>query len=124
MPNSTYRDQFNVLVDKGYLVQSGSNRYDFYETPQPHRTPVQSEEYAPLGIDFENETVDGVSQTTTARPNTAENIEINNREIDKNTSINNDTLYPQRVVYITPPIAEGKKRPPEQPTVPKSEFIF
>lgn len=124
MPNSTYRDQFMVLVDKGYLVQSGGSQYDFYEIPQTRRTPVQSEKCAPLGIDFENETVDGIFQTTTARPNTAENIEINNREIEKNTSINNEILYPQRVVYITSPIAEGKKRPPEQPTVPKSEFVF
>ena len=34
IPNSTYRDQFLKLIDKGYLVQSGSNCYDFYETPK------------------------------------------------------------------------------------------
>lgn len=35
MPQSTYRDQFVKLIDKGYLVQrKDSNTYDFYETPQ------------------------------------------------------------------------------------------
>ena len=35
MPQSTYRDQFTKLIDRGYLVQRGdSNTYDFYETPQ------------------------------------------------------------------------------------------
>ena len=124
MPNSTYRDQFLILVDKGYLVQSGSNRYDFYEVPQTRHAPIQNENCAPHGIDFENATNDGFSQTATAQDNTAKDREINNRDIEKNTSINNETLYPERVVYITSPIAEGKKRPPEKQEVPKGEFIF
>ena len=124
MPNSTYRDQFLILVDKGYLVQSGSNRYDFYEVPQTRRAPIQSENCATLGIDFENDTADGFSQTPTAQDNTAKDREINNRDIEKNTSINNETLYPERIVYITSPKAEGKKRPPEKQEVPKGEFIF
>jgi len=35
MPNSTYRDQVQKLIDKGYLVQQkeGSNIYHFYEIP-------------------------------------------------------------------------------------------
>lgn len=33
MARSTYHDQFRVLVNKGYLVQSNNNRYDFYEVP-------------------------------------------------------------------------------------------
>ena len=124
MPNSTYRDQFLILVDKGYLVQSGSNKYDFYEVPQTRHAPIQSEDCAALGIDFENNTADGFSQTPTAQDTTGKDIEINNRDIEKNTSINNETLYPERVVYITSPIAEGKKRPPEQQEVPKGEFVF
>lgn len=124
MPTSTYRDQFLILVDKGYLVQSGSNRYDFYEVPQTRHAPIQNENCAPHGIDFENATNDGFSQTATAQDNTAKDREINNRDIEKNTSINNETLYPERVVYITSPIAEGKRRPPEKQEVPKGEFIF
>ena len=124
IPNSTYRDQFLILVDKGYLVQSGNNKFDFYEIPQTRHAPIQNENCAPHGIDFENATNDGFSQTPTAQDNTAKDREINNRDIEKNTSINNETLYPERVVYITSPIAEGKKRPTEKQEVPKGEFIF
>lgn len=124
MPTSTYRDQFSILVDKGYLVQSGSNKYDFYEVPQTRHAPIQNDNCAALGIDFENATADGFSQTPTAQDTTGKDIEINNRDIEKNTSINNETLYPERVVYIKRPIAEGKKRPPEQQEVPNGEFIF
>ena len=124
MPNSTYRDQFMILVDKGYLVQSGSNKYDFYEVPQTRHAPIQNENCAPHGIDFENATNDGFSQTATAQDTTGKDREINNRDIEKNTSINNETLYPERIVYITSPKAEGKKRPPEKQEVPKGEFIF
>ena len=124
IPNSTYRDQFLILVDKGYLVQSGNNKFDFYEVPQTRHAPIQNENCAPHGIDFENATNDGFSQTATAQDNTAKDREINNRDIEKNTSINNETLYPERVVYITSPIAEGKKRPTEKQEVPKGEFVF
>ena len=124
MPTSTYRDQFLILVDKGYLVQSGNNKFDFYEIPQTRHAPIQNDNCAPLGIDFENDTADGFSQAQTAQDTTAKDREINNRDIEKNTSINNETLYPERVVYITSPIAEGKRRPPEKQEVPKGEFIF
>lgn len=124
MPTSTYRDQFLKLVDKGYLVQNGSNKYEFYEVPQTRNAPIQNENCAPLGLDFENATNDDFSQTQAAQDIMAEDREINNIEVEKNTSINNETLYPQRVIYITPPIAEGKKRPNEKPKESKEEFIF
>lgn len=124
MPNSTYRDQFMILVDKGYLVQSGSNKYDFYEVPQTRHAPIQNENCAPHGIDFENATNDGFSQTATAQDNTAKDREINNRDIETNISTNRETLYPQRVVRIKPQAAQGKKRPQEKPTLPKGEFVF
>lgn len=124
MPTSTYRDQFVKLVDKGYLVQSGSNRYEFYEIPKTRNAPIQNENCAPLGLDFENATNGDFSQTQAAQDIMAEDIEIYNIEVEKNTSINNETLYPQRVVYITPPKAEGKKIPNEKPKESKEEFIF
>ena len=36
MPESPCRDQFKVLVEKGFLVpkHEGSNIFDFYETPR------------------------------------------------------------------------------------------
>lgn len=124
MPTSTYRDQFLKLVDKGYLVQSGSNKYDFFEIPQPRNTPMQNENCAPLGIEFEDTAVSGFSQAQTAQDIMAEVIEINNKDIEKNIAINNETLYPQKVIYITPPIAEGKKRPNEKPKESREKFAF
>lgn len=40
MPESTCRDQFNVLESKGYLVpkHENSNVYDFYEIPKGKET--------------------------------------------------------------------------------------
>ncbi|MBO4734345.1 MAG: hypothetical protein J5662_07710, partial [Clostridia bacterium] len=124
MPNSTYRDQFLVLVDKGYLVQSGSNKYDFYEMPQTRHAPIQNDNCAALGIEFENSTADGLPQTKTVRDETSKDREINNIESEKNIPINIETLYPKRTIHITPPIAEGKKRPAEKMVVPKGEFVF
>lgn len=124
IPNSTYRDQFLKLIDKGYLVQSGSNCYDFYETPQTRGATNQNDNCASPGIDFENYTADGFSKTAIVQPNTAESIEINNRNIEKNNAINNE-LYPEKTIIITPPIATGKKRPQYQmKSDKKSEFIF
>lgn len=34
MPRTTYRDQIRNLINKGYLVEVGGNRFDFYEIPQ------------------------------------------------------------------------------------------
>ena len=40
MPESTCRDQFKVLVNKGYLVpkHEDSNIYDFFEIPKDKKT--------------------------------------------------------------------------------------
>ena len=124
MPHSTYRDQFPILVDKGYLVPNGSNGFDFFEVPQTRHAPIQNEDCATLGIDFENYTADVSAQTQTAQDNTAKDIEINNRDDEKNISINNGDLYQQRVVRIKPPTVNSKKRLTEKPTLPKGEFIF
>lgn len=35
MPRSTYHDQFQKLVNKGYLIPSHGTTFDFYESPQP-----------------------------------------------------------------------------------------
>lgn len=124
MPQSTYRDQFPILVDKGYLVPNSSNGFDFFEVPQTRHAPIQSEDCASLGIDFENYAVDVSAQTQTAQDNTAGNIEINNRDDEKNISINNGDLYQQRVVRIKPPTVNSKKRLTEKPIVQKGEFKF
>ena len=74
MPQSTYRDQFLKLIDRGYLVQRGeSNTYDFYETPQraTHQIKGDTED----GYNFTSD----VSKTPqTANNKASEDIEINN----------------------------------------------
>lgn len=82
MPQSTYRDQFIKLIDKGYLVQRGnSNTYDFYEIPQRVTRPTA--ETTTDGYDF---TTDAMNETQTANNNAAEDIEIN---INNTNMINN-----------------------------------
>lgn len=82
MPQSTYRDQFTKLIDRGYLVRRGdSNTYDFYETPQ--RVTHTTESSTTDGYDF---TADAMYEAQTANDNAAEDIEIN---INNTNIINN-----------------------------------
>ena len=73
MPQSTYRDQFTKLIDRGYLVQRGdSNTYDFYETPQC-ATHTEKDDTA-SGYDF---TADAFAAPQAVNNDTAEDREIN-----------------------------------------------
>ena len=73
MPQSTYRDQFVRLVDKGYLVQRGdSNTYDFYETPQ--RATHTEKDETDGGYVF---TADAFGAPQTVNNDTPEDREIN-----------------------------------------------
>ena len=84
MARSTYHDQFKILIDKGYLVQTGGNTYTFYETPHPET--VQDLKYpATAGRDFENDTIDGQPIPSAVQNGSGEDIEI-----DINNSPNND----------------------------------
>lgn len=51
-PKSTARDHFNILVDKGYLVQRSeeSNIYDFYS--EPKHLKVSDENFLNEFLDF------------------------------------------------------------------------
>ena len=73
MPQSTYRDQFTKLIDRGYLVQRGdSNTYDFYETPQ--RATHTEEDDTASGYDF---TADAFAAPQAVNNGTAKLEEIN-----------------------------------------------
>ena len=73
MPQSTYRDQFIKLIDRGYLVQRGeSNTFDFYETPQ--RAIHTEKDNTADGYDF---TIDDYVAPQAVKNEAAENIEIN-----------------------------------------------
>ncbi len=107
MPPQTYRDQFEKLVMKGYLVQTGGNVYEFYERPQM----VQQQNKEVTSDVFENTKTDDVF-TPVVLSSTAENIEINN--INRiNNSIN------------TEKIMEGTKQVSYLPSKPEeNKFVF
>ena len=75
LPRSTYYDQVQNLINKGYLVQKSGNKYDFYEIPQSNLK-------SSVVRDTEKDTVapDGISSTHTGNTNPSANGEINNRE--------------------------------------------
>ena len=72
MPPQTYRDQFLKLKDRGYLVERGSNAFDFYETPRP----VQQEKEEETAYSWE-ETNAVQSTPQDVETATAEDREIN-----------------------------------------------
>lgn len=88
MPRSTYHDQFKVLVNKGYLVNTHGNTYDFFEKPQPRAVIQDLEERTPHGLNFEDDTADGISIDQPIVKNTGKDIEINNKYLNKD--INNN----------------------------------
>ena len=116
MARSTYNDQVQILIDKGYLVLSHGNTYDFYEVPQVRS--IRSMNNTRLDNDFENDeprAVNGVTDAVKLCP--AEDREINNSE----NSINNENTnidFPSRIeapkvkeIVIPSPQAEGRNRP-------------
>lgn len=73
MPQSTYRDQFTKLIDRGYLVRRGNgNAYDFYETPQ--RVTYSEESNS---ADVHDTAADDEIKAQSANDETAQDIEIN-----------------------------------------------
>ncbi len=80
MPPQTYRDQFQKLLDKGYLVHNGGNRYDFFERPKEHATPPQPQAV----LDFENDTPAEYTVSAVVQNATTEDREINIDKTDKN----------------------------------------
>lgn len=118
MPQSTFRDQIQTLIDKGYLVHSHGNTFDFYEMPQTRVAHNQNENNASHDHNFDDEQPTAVGDMTNAvkiRP--TEDREINNTE----NSINIERINiesPSRIekpkvkeIVIQPPQIDAKKRP-------------
>ena len=84
MARTTYHDQFMILVDKGYLVQSGGNTYDFYEVPQPRHDTQRTENVAAPVYDWSADE-QATGQAVQVVP--PEKIEINNSQTE--ITINN-----------------------------------
>ena len=130
MARSTYHDQFHKLVDRGYLVPSNGNTFEFYEVPQA-ATQTQNDLSA-NGLDFEESPPCDNSISPDGYNVMPENTEINKKDIINNTGINNGLISGEGVIQkpqikeivISRPVAEGKNRPKpiEQPKKP--EFVF
>lgn len=88
MARSTFHDQFHILVDKGYLVHSHGNTYDFYEVPQ---TSGGAEEKSPLladGLTNENCPSVEIAFPQDEQRISSQNTEINNSQEETNKVIN------------------------------------
>ena len=123
MPRSTYHDQFHVLEDKGYLIPTKGNTFDFFEVPRP-RTVTNDEKKLEVGQNFEMCTADGCPNEQADHNVLGEDIEINNIQFPDN-EINNGELREFLKQYCepaehTPP--KGEKTEEYTPT--KAEFTF
>lgn len=130
MARSTYHDQFHRLVDKGYLVPSDGNTFEFYEVPQSVAQTQKA--VSDTVLNFEENPRDNIQELFDGHTVLCEDIEINNNEHITNTETNNlcdeeKTIIqkPQvKEIVIKVPKAEGKKRPKPKETVKNTEFIF
>ena len=131
MARSTYHDQFHKLVDRGYLVPSTGNTFEFYEVPQA-ATQTQKEVSA-NGLDFEENPCRDEQAASVGLSVLPENTEINNMtDTPNNTGINNRLdesavviQKPQiKEVVIPRPVAEGRGRPKAVEQPKKAVFDF
>ena len=131
MARSTYHDQFHKLVDRGYLVPSHGNTFEFYEVPQA-ATQARNE-LSDIGYDFEESPPCDTQETCGGQSVLAEDTEINNRDnstnnTETNISENEETVIIQKPrvkeITIKPPTAEGRKRPKPMEQIRKAAFEF
>lgn len=124
MARSTYHDQFHVLLDKGYLVPSHGNSFDFYEVPRP----VNCTEFglSQDGLDFENGTSDGLVTEQAEQAVLQENIEININNLNSNINTSNAAIKVPEVKKITISVPDAATSTLEQlrQQPPKQEFVF
>lgn len=132
MARSTYHDQFHKLVDKGYLVPSHGNTFDFYEVP---KSATQSQNFASdAGQTFEECPPSDGDVELHGQSVSAEDTEIDNMTDSPNTSGTNKeiksaegrpTIEVPKVkeITISRPVAKGKERPVYNPSS-KGEFVF
>ena len=132
MARSTYHDQFHKLVDKGYLVPSHGNTYDFYEVP---KSATQSQNsMSNVGLNFEECPHSDGDGALHGHGVSAENIEIDNMTNSPDTFGTNKEMESPEVkpkieapkvkeIVISRPVANGKERPSYNPSS-KGEFDF
>lgn len=88
MPRTTYRDQIRNLISKGYLVERGGNRYDFYEIPQRDTALINIQRAATATVPCYEECAFVVDEDALCiDPRTGEIIEINNKLNESNREV-------------------------------------
>lgn len=129
MPRSTYNDQILKLIDKGYLVHSHGNTYDFYEVPRERNN------YDADNACLVNNLKEDCPNVDDSNPIVVNNCPTEDLEINTSTKIiNNKTTNIEKAVpievpkvkeiVITRPIAEGRNRTAYNPTKKKDTFVF
>ena len=131
LKRSTYHDKFHELEEKGYLVNTHGNTFEFYEVPQAAAQTKNS--MTVDGLDFEEYPSSDTPICSNGQGMLSDNIEINNRDSMTDSSINKDNESVRRIeqfipkvkeVVIKRPKAEGKKRPTCNPKPKEEEFVF
>ena len=87
MPRSTYHDQFKILENKGYLVNTHGNTYEFFEKPQPSTVIQDLKKRSTHGLNFEVNTSDGISINQAVSSVMGDDTEINNKQKNKKITI-------------------------------------
>lgn len=88
MPRTTYRDQIRILINKGYLVDKGGNRYEFYEIPQRETALYNIPRVVTQTAPYYEECAFAVDEDALCvDPRTGEIIEINNKLNDSNREV-------------------------------------
>lgn len=131
LKRSTYHDKFHELEDKGYLVNTHGNTYEFYEVPQ---AAAQTQKVVTAdGLNFEECPSCDSPICSDGHVILPENIEINNRDSMTDSCINNDNesagqmeMFIPKVkeIVIKRPKAEAKNRPVCNPKPKEGEFVF
>ena len=131
LKRSTYHDKFHELEEKGYLVNTHGNTFEFYEVPQ---AAAQTKKSVTIdGLDFEECPSSDTPICSNGQGMLSDNIEINNRDSMTDSSINKDNESARQMeqfipkvkeVVIKRPKAEGKNRPVCNPKPKEEEFVF
>ena len=131
LKRSTYHDKFHELEEKGYLVNTHGNTFEFYEFPQAAAQTKKS--VTADGLDFEECPSSDTPICSNGQGMLSDNIEINNRDSMTDSSINKDNESARQMeqfipkvkeVVIKRPKAEGKNRPVCNPKPKEEEFVF
>ena len=132
MPRSTYHDQFKALVDKGYLVETKGNHFEFYEVPQTAADKTKEKALPTDVLNFVESPADHIGEPEAVRTVSGDVIEINNITKPDTVEINNELKNPGidikipevKEIVIKRPEATGKKRPAYIDKSKREEFIF